>query len=65
MAGLLLALSAVILKLSLFQRGGLIGSGGFGKVYLGMNLETGELIAVKQIPVGCSSETRKEVPNSK
>ena len=27
----------------------MIGSGAFGQVYLGMNLDTGELLAVKQV----------------
>ena len=27
----------------------MIGSGGFGHVYLGMNLDTGELLAVRQL----------------
>lgn len=32
-----------------WQRGNLIGSGSFGKVYLGMNLDSGELFVVKQV----------------
>lgn len=32
-----------------WQRGALLGSGSFGKVYLGLNLDSGELIAVKQV----------------
>lgn len=32
-----------------WQKGGLLGVGAYGKVYLGLNLDTGELIAVKQI----------------
>ena len=38
-----------------WQSGGIIGEGGFGKVYLGMNSETGELMAVKQVPLGNES----------
>ena len=34
-----------------WQSGGLIGEGGFGKVYLAMNIETAELMAVKQVPL--------------
>ena len=35
-----------------------IGQGAFGKVFLGMNLDTGELMAVKHIDteVACSSD---------
>jgi serine/threonine protein kinase len=32
-----------------WQRGELIGAGAFGRVYLGMNEQTGELMAVKQV----------------
>ncbi|KAG8056633.1 hypothetical protein GUJ93_ZPchr0002g25211 [Zizania palustris] len=32
-----------------WRKGELIGSGAFGQVYLGMNLDTGELLAVKQV----------------
>jgi mitogen-activated protein kinase kinase kinase ANP1 len=32
-----------------WRKGDLIGSGAFGQVYLGMNLDSGELIAVKQV----------------
>jgi len=32
-----------------WQRGNLIGSGSYGKVFLGMNLDSGELFAVKQV----------------
>jgi serine/threonine protein kinase len=35
-----------------WQRGNLVGSGSFGKVYLGMNLDTGELFIVKQVFYG-------------
>lgn len=38
-----------------WQSGGIIGEGGFGKVYLGMNADTGELMAVKQVPLGSES----------
>lgn len=34
-----------------WQKGGLIGSGAFGKVFLGLNLDTGQLMAVKQISI--------------
>eukprot|EP00002_Diphylleia_rotans_P025598 TRINITY_DN5066_c0_g1_i1.p1 TRINITY_DN5066_c0_g1~~TRINITY_DN5066_c0_g1_i1.p1 ORF type:complete len:658 (-),score=147.29 TRINITY_DN5066_c0_g1_i1:94-2067(-) len=34
-----------------WHKGGMIGSGSYGRVYLGLNMDTGELIAVKQIPL--------------
>ena len=39
-----------------WKRGNLIGCGAFGKVYVGLNNETGEFLAVKQIHVDPSSE---------
>ncbi len=32
-----------------WSRGELIGAGAFGRVYLGLNNENGELVAVKQV----------------
>lgn len=32
-----------------WRKGELIGCGGFGRVYMGMNLDSGELLAVKQV----------------
>ena len=32
-----------------FRKGKLIGCGAFGQVYLGMNLDSGVLLAVKQV----------------
>ena len=34
-----------------WQSGGVIGEGAFGKVVLAMNVDTGELIAIKQVPI--------------
>ena len=47
-------------------RGQLIGKGSYGKVYLGMNLTTGDLLAVKQVEVnqriaGSDKEKMKEM----
>lgn len=45
-----------------WQRGGLIGAGAFGKVFLGLNLDNGELLAVKQVAlVGDFRQQEKEV----
>uniref|UniRef100_A0A0D9XDB7 mitogen-activated protein kinase kinase kinase n=1 Tax=Leersia perrieri TaxID=77586 RepID=A0A0D9XDB7_9ORYZ len=43
-----------------WRKGELIGSGAFGQVYLGMNLDTGELLAVKQVLIGSNSATREK-----
>lgn len=32
-----------------WRKGELIGSGAFGRVYMGMNLDSGELLAVKEV----------------
>lgn len=34
-----------------WRRGELIGCGAFGRVYMGMNLDSGELLAVKQVHI--------------
>ena len=39
-----------------WKKGDLIGKGSFGKVYMGMNIVTGELIAVKQVRLLTSEE---------
>jgi len=47
-----------------WKRGPLLGKGGFAEVYMSLNLDTGELIAVKQVPVpqqGAESESLKRV----
>lgn len=35
-----------------WKKGTLLGSGGFGKVYLGLDNETGSMFAVKEISLG-------------
>ncbi|XP_050372335.1 mitogen-activated protein kinase kinase kinase NPK1 [Argentina anserina] len=43
-----------------WRKGELIGSGAFGRVYMGMNLDSGELIAVKQVSIAASSASREK-----
>src|SRR5690606_32695845 len=45
------------------QKGNMLGAGAFGKVYLGMNMETGELMAVKEVDIGgkCSDDQIKSL----
>lgn len=38
-----------------WQKGYLLGTGSFGSVYLGLNLDTGELLAVKQVVLDTNS----------
>ncbi|CAI6338427.1 unnamed protein product [Periconia digitata] len=52
-----------------WMKGQLIGKGTFGRVYLGMNITTGELIAVKQVEVnpkaaGSDKDKMKELVKS-
>ncbi len=35
-----------------WERGRMIGQGGFGKVFHALNLDTGQVMAVKQVPIG-------------
>ena len=44
-----------------WRRGELIGQGAFGKVYQGLELETGSLVAVKQIIVTMDDDMREEL----
>jgi len=39
-----------------WKKGELLGSGAFGKVYLGLNLDTGELLAVKAVPIALDED---------
>ncbi|KAM0942679.1 putative mitogen-activated protein kinase kinase kinase STE-STE11 family [Dioscorea sansibarensis] len=42
-----------------WRKGELIGCGAFGQVYMGMNLDSGELLAVKQVLIGTNSAREK------
>ncbi|XP_010528879.1 PREDICTED: mitogen-activated protein kinase kinase kinase ANP1 isoform X2 [Tarenaya hassleriana] len=41
-----------------WRKGQLIGRGAFGTVYMGMNLDSGELLAVKQVLIAANCATR-------
>ncbi|KAL3634586.1 hypothetical protein CASFOL_021640 [Castilleja foliolosa] len=42
-----------------WRKGELIGCGAFGRVYMGMNLDSGELLAVKQVAISTNSASKK------
>ncbi|GER32332.1 mitogen-activated protein kinase kinase kinase [Striga asiatica] len=42
-----------------WRKGDLIGCGAFGRVYMGMNLDSGELLAVKEVAVATNSTSKK------
>ncbi|KAK7280173.1 hypothetical protein RJT34_25235 [Clitoria ternatea] len=42
-----------------WRKGELIGSGAFGHVYMGMNLDSGELIAIKQVLIASGSASKE------
>ncbi|KAI4311264.1 hypothetical protein MLD38_036170 [Melastoma candidum] len=42
-----------------WRKGELIGCGAFGRVYMGMNLDSGELLAVKQVLIAANSASRE------
>ncbi|KAK1440498.1 hypothetical protein QVD17_06326 [Tagetes erecta] len=46
-----------------WRRGELIGCGAYGQVYMGMNLDSGELLAVKQVSIAanCASNEKTQV----
>jgi len=47
-----------------WKKGMVIGTGAFGTVYMGLNTDTGEMIAVKQIPLrGKGEDQYKEINN--
>ncbi|XP_020259395.1 mitogen-activated protein kinase kinase kinase NPK1-like isoform X2 [Asparagus officinalis] len=43
-----------------WRKGELIGCGAFGHVYMGMNLDSGELLAVKQVLIGVNSASKEK-----
>ncbi|XP_050220270.1 mitogen-activated protein kinase kinase kinase NPK1 [Mercurialis annua] len=43
-----------------WRKGELIGCGAFGRVYMGMNLDSGELLAVKQVLVAANSASKEK-----
>ncbi|KAL2487000.1 Mitogen-activated protein kinase kinase kinase 3 [Abeliophyllum distichum] len=42
-----------------WRKGELIGCGAFGRVYMGMNLDSGELLAVKEVAIAVNSASKK------
>ncbi|CAK7340721.1 unnamed protein product [Dovyalis caffra] len=42
-----------------YRKGELIGCGAFGHVYMGMNLDSGELLAIKQVSIAANGATRE------
>ncbi|KAL8524706.1 hypothetical protein ACS0TY_014351 [Phlomoides rotata] len=42
-----------------WRKGELIGCGAFGRVHMGMNLDSGELLAVKEVAIGANSTSKK------
>ncbi|XP_073276744.1 mitogen-activated protein kinase kinase kinase NPK1-like isoform X2 [Primulina huaijiensis] len=42
-----------------WRKGELIGCGGFGRVYMGMNIASGELLAVKEVAIGTNNASKK------
>ncbi|XP_050224538.1 mitogen-activated protein kinase kinase kinase ANP1-like [Mercurialis annua] len=42
-----------------YRKGELIGCGAFGHVYMGMNLDSGELLAVKQVLIAANGATKE------
>lgn len=44
-----------------WERGELIGSGTYGKVYQGLNLNNGKLIAIKSVQIGSKKTASKEL----
>ncbi|XAR57224.1 Mitogen-activated protein kinase kinase kinase [Bertholletia excelsa] len=43
-----------------WRKGELIGCGAFGRVYMGMNLDSGELLAVKQVSIATGNASKEK-----
>ncbi|CAM8993274.1 unnamed protein product [Rhodiola kirilowii] len=43
-----------------WRKGELIGCGAFGRVYMGMNLDSGELLAIKQVSIAVNSASKEK-----
>ncbi|GAB2266545.1 Mitogen-activated protein kinase kinase kinase npk1 [Dionaea muscipula] len=43
-----------------WRKGDLIGCGAFGRVYMGMNLDSGELLAVKQVSIATNCVSKEQ-----
>ncbi|XP_011036786.1 PREDICTED: mitogen-activated protein kinase kinase kinase 2-like isoform X1 [Populus euphratica] len=43
-----------------YRKGELIGCGAFGHVYMGMNFDSGELLAIKQVSIAANGATREK-----
>ncbi|KAK4378970.1 hypothetical protein RND71_000832 [Anisodus tanguticus] len=43
-----------------WRKGEMIGCGAFGQVYMGMNLDSGELLAVKQVMIAANSASKEK-----
>uniref|UniRef100_A0A7N0V6Y0 mitogen-activated protein kinase kinase kinase n=1 Tax=Kalanchoe fedtschenkoi TaxID=63787 RepID=A0A7N0V6Y0_KALFE len=43
-----------------WRKGELIGWGAFGRVYMGMNLDSGELLAIKQVSIAVNSASKEK-----
>ncbi|KAJ6928808.1 mitogen-activated protein kinase kinase kinase 2-like [Populus alba x Populus x berolinensis] len=43
-----------------YRKGELIGCGAFGHVYMGMNSDSGELLAIKQVSIAANGATREK-----
>ncbi|KAJ6974376.1 mitogen-activated protein kinase kinase kinase ANP1-like [Populus alba x Populus x berolinensis] len=47
-----------------YRKGELIGCGAFGHVYMGMNLDSGELLAIKQVLIAANGATRERAQDN-
>lgn len=42
-----------------WRKGELIGAGAYGRVYMGLNMDSGELLAVKEVLIACNNSTKE------